>query len=227
MAILRDVPKTFTFEDQRIEINELALDVYNLSQQAITLNDLSVLVNPPGFSTLDYNPSTGVFSYTPPNLNNYLQVESDPTVPGYVKSITQTQINNWNTAYSWGDHALSGYLTGIGSFSINALLDVNIFNASIGQVLKWNGSNWVNDFDHTGIFLTDLSVTQTAPGTAALTYNVNTGVFSYTPPDLSSYLTTPYTLPIASTTQLGGVKVDGTSVLIAVSYTHLTLPTKA
>ncbi len=62
---------------------------------------------------------------------NYLTSESDPTVPPHVKSITQsdisnwnsnaggggndpritdTQINNWNTAYGWGNHASQGYL---------------------------------------------------------------------------------------------------------------------
>jgi len=39
------------------------------------------------------------------------------------------------------------------------------------------------------IELTDLSVTTNAAGTAALSYNNLTGSFSYTPPDLSSYLT--------------------------------------
>jgi len=37
--------------------------------------------------------------------------------------------------------------------------------------------------------LGSLSVTTNAPGTAALSYNSGTGVFTYTPPDLSSYLT--------------------------------------
>ncbi len=55
--------------------------------------------------------------------------------------------------------------------------------------MKYNGSAWVNDTDSGGIALTDLSVTQNAVGTAALSYNNTTGVFSYTPPDLSSYLT--------------------------------------
>jgi hypothetical protein len=40
-------------------------------------------------------------------------VETDPTVPGHVKAITTTQVNNWNTAYSWGNHATAGYLTSI------------------------------------------------------------------------------------------------------------------
>jgi hypothetical protein len=43
----------------------------------------------------------------------YLQsfTETDPTVPAHVKDITQTNINNWDTAYGWGDHATENYLT--------------------------------------------------------------------------------------------------------------------
>ena len=40
--VLRNVPKTDTFEQQRQELNELAVDVFNLKQQVDTfnLNDL-------------------------------------------------------------------------------------------------------------------------------------------------------------------------------------------
>ena len=41
-----------------------------------------------------------------------------------------------------------------------------------------------------GISLTDLSVTKNANGIANLSYDNTTGIFSYTPPDLTSYLTT-------------------------------------
>ena len=36
--------------------------------------------------------------------------EHDPTVPTWVKNISQADINKWNLAYSWGSHALAGYL---------------------------------------------------------------------------------------------------------------------
>ena len=62
--------------------------------------------------------------------------------------------------------------------------------------------------------LADLSVTTASAGTAALSYNSGTGVFTYTPPDLSSFITQQYTLPTASTTVLGGVKVDGSTITI-------------
>ena len=50
----------------------------------------------PGF-ILSTNGS-GVYSWLDPT-------ELDPTVPSWVKAITATQISNWDTAYSWGDHA--------------------------------------------------------------------------------------------------------------------------
>jgi len=36
--------------------------------------------------------------------------ETDPTVPGHVKSISTTNISNWNAAHGWGNHASAGYL---------------------------------------------------------------------------------------------------------------------
>lgn len=47
------------------------------------------------------------------DTNTYLTsfTETDPTVPAHVKSITTTEKSNWNTAYSWGNHAVQGYAT--------------------------------------------------------------------------------------------------------------------
>ena len=59
-----------------------------------------------------------------------------------------------------------------------------------GIVYAWNGSSW--QAAGAGASATDrslFSVTTNSAGSAALSYNSNTGVFSYTPPDLSSYLT--------------------------------------
>jgi len=54
---------------------------------------------------------------------------------------------------------------------------------------------------------TDLSVSTTAAGSAALAYNNTSGVFTYTPPDLSSYLTTETDPVVGAIT--GIVKADG------------------
>ena len=42
--------------------------------------------------------------------SEYVETETDPTVPQHVKDITTTQIANWDTAYGWGNHATQGYL---------------------------------------------------------------------------------------------------------------------
>ena len=68
----------------------------------------------------------------------------------------------------------------------------------------WDGTTWkIYSSSTSGIALSDLSVTTTSTGTAALSYNNSTGVFTYTPPDLGA---STYSLPTASTTVLGGVK---------------------
>ena len=110
-------------------------------------------------------------------------------------SIITDNSSNWNTAHGWGNHASQGYLTTV---ALNDVSDVDLSVApSDGQVLKWEAasSKWKASTDLTGgggggLALTDLSVSSsTAAGGGALTYNNNTGVFSYTPPDLSSYIT--------------------------------------
>lgn len=69
--------------------------------------------------------------------------------------------------------------------ALDDVSDVVITSVSTGEVLKYDGANWVNSADAGGIALTNLSVTTNAPGTAGLSYNNTTGVFTYTPPDLS------------------------------------------
>ena len=84
-----------------------------------------------------------------------------------------------------------------------------------GKSWIWDGTTWkIYSSTSSGIGLGDLSVNTSSVGTAALSYNNTTGVFTYTPPDLSGYITSQYTLPTASTTVLGGVKVDGSTITI-------------
>ena len=77
--------------------------------------------------------------------------------------------------------------------SLNDLTDVTITSPTNGQVVKYNSTTgqFENQADAGGIQLTDLSVGAegTASGDGDVSYNNTTGVFTYTPPDLSSYLT--------------------------------------
>jgi len=80
----------------------------------IALTDLSVTTNAAGTAALSYNNISGVFTYTPPDLSGYLTsyTETDPVFSiSPAASISTNQINNWNSAYSWGDHSAQGYLT--------------------------------------------------------------------------------------------------------------------
>ena len=80
-----------------------------------------------------------------------------------------------------------------GADSAGALSNVNMTGISDNKILKWDSAsqNFIVASDigggGSGIALSDLSVTQNAVGTAALSYNNGNGIFSYTPPDLSSY----------------------------------------
>ena len=97
--VLRNVPKTFTFEEQRVEINQIAQDLHDLATNEandIELNSFSVTpVAASSGGSLTYDDTTGVFSFAPADLTGYLQSESDPTVASHVKNITQANITSW------------------------------------------------------------------------------------------------------------------------------------
>lgn len=119
-------------------------------------------------------------------------------------SVINDNSTDWNTAHSWGNHADAGYLTstGLGSISIDAFSDVDLTSTTPtdGQALIWAqpdpgiAGKWVPQNIAAGggdVTLTSFSVGANASPSAGggLAYSNTTGVFTYTPPDLSSYLT--------------------------------------
>ena len=98
----------------------------------IALTDLSVTnAQESAVSTLTYNNNTGVFTYTP-------LAEQDPVFTGSVAyNITNTFINNWNTAHGWGDHGTEGYLK---TYSETDPIFTAHVSASITsqQITNWN-----------------------------------------------------------------------------------------
>ena len=165
-----------------------------------------------GSGSLSYNSLNGEFTFTPPNLSSYLTsyTETDPVfAASEASSITSTDTSNWDTAYGWGNHASSGYLTSTGSINTHTDVDTTTTPPSNGQVLKWNGSQWAPANDLTaegvGIGLTDLSSVTLAPSaSSSLSYNNETGVFTYTPPNLSGYVTSESD-PVFSASPAGSI----------------------
>jgi len=111
-------------------------------------------------------------------ITTYTVTQSDVTTHQAALSITESQISDFGTYTNYANSDVDTHL--------------NTSTAATNEVLSWNGTDydWVaQSGGGGGIALTDLSVTTNTAGTAALSYNNTTGVFSYTPPDLSSYLT--------------------------------------
>ena len=79
-----------------------------------------------------------------------------------------------------------------------------------GITYSWNGESWrAAGGGATATDLTVFSVTNNAAsGGGSLAYNSNTGDFSYTPPDLSSYLTTLGSISNHSDVNVSGVAGD-------------------
>ena len=77
-----------------------------------SLTDFSVTTNSVGTAALSYDNISGVFTYTPPDLSGYLTTETDPVFTASpAANILSSNISNWDTAFSWGDHTTAGYLT--------------------------------------------------------------------------------------------------------------------
>jgi len=82
---------------------------------------------------------------------------------GDAAGVTAAKISNWDTAYGWGDHSTQGYLT---SVALNDVSDVTITSPSNGEVLTYNGSGWVNSAPASGGGGANVTISDTAPGSA-------------------------------------------------------------
>ena len=148
----------------------------------IALTDLSVGAEgtASGDGAIAYDNTTGEFTYTPPDLS------------GYLTSYTETQtlddvITLGNTTTQTA--VIPFYYAQQSDFPNAATYHGAIAHShSDGAMYFAHAGNWVELANSGGIALTDLSVTTNSTGTAALSYDDTTGAFSYTPPDLSSYL---------------------------------------
>jgi predicted phage tail protein len=120
---------------------------------------------------------------------SYTDLTDKPTIPtnlGDLGNVTTNALNNGQVIVyrdgTWVNEAIT-----YPSLNLGDLDNVTTNSLSNGQVIVYRDGTWVNEAQAGGIALTDLSVgdPNTASGSGAIAYNDTTGVFTYTPPDLS------------------------------------------
>ena len=145
--------------------------------------------------------------------------ETDPVfLASAAAGVTTQLVSNWNTAYTWGDHGQAGYLTDLSSSSIDGLSDVSLSGAANGQLLQYNGTNWVN---FTPSYLTslgsigghtDVSVTTPSSG-EVLQYNGSQW----------ENLPAPFLTSYTETDTLATVTARGASTNTACTFLNVTI----
>jgi hypothetical protein len=118
------------------------------SSNALTLTDLSASTAAAGTTGLAYDNTTGVFTYTPPDLSSYATTASLANVAtsGAYADITGTPtLATVATSGAYADltgtPSLSGYLTDITGESLSDLSDVASTAPTDGQVLTYDTTN--------------------------------------------------------------------------------------
>ncbi|AHB80590.1 tail fiber protein [Synechococcus phage ACG-2014h] len=73
---------------------------------------VTIASSPSGNGSLTYNSTNGEFTLTQADLSSYLTVETDPVFAASdAAAVTTAKITNWDSAYSWGNHATQNYIT--------------------------------------------------------------------------------------------------------------------
>jgi len=108
----------------------------------------------------------------------WVELANDSDIPTALTDLSITDGTNGQvlTTDGSGSFSFTTISTDLSSSNIGDLSDVSSSAASSGQVLKWDGSQWAPASDAVGdgsggITLADLSVTTSAAGSSALSYN--------------------------------------------------------
>ncbi len=169
-----------------------------------------------GSSKFQFEPGSGQLEltgkFTADTIDSTILQGSNVTVGNYLKLPTKTPserdalvVQNGTIVYNNSSNTVDMYQDGtwkivgpiaLGLSKISELQDVSTAVPSVGEVLKWNGSAWSPSSDVAGsgggggVNLTAFSAFTLNPsGNGELTYDNTSGVFAYTPPNLSAYLT--------------------------------------
>ena len=186
---------------------EVDTNFIELQQGKAELGDFSVTTNSAGSAALTYTNSSGVFTYTPPDLSAYLTTEANDLTSAVTwadvpdANITQSSVTQHQAALSITESQISdlqSYLTAETNDLSSVVTWANVPDANITQssVTQHQGALSITESQISDlgsyIELPNLSVGAegNASGDGSLAYNNSTGVFTYTPPaDISGAVT--------------------------------------
>ena len=167
-------------------------------------NALEFVASPTGISNLVED--------TTPQLGGTLDVNGNDIDMG-VNTIADSNVGQWDTAYSWGNHASAGYITTLGVLSGHT--DVHTASPSDGQVLTWDQSNtrWAPETlsPHTTAWttLTDTPANYSGAGGKFVKVNAGaTGLEYFTDPGYISSLVADTTPQLGGTLDANGNIID-------------------
>jgi len=166
---------------------------------------------------------------------NYLTAETDPVfTASAAANVTAQKITNWDTAYGWGNHASSGYLTALPSRTTaqtttvpvvsNGSVDISITTPATYALLKIQTSHaaWVTLYTDTTSRSNDSSRTETTdpiPGSGVIAEVITSGN--------TTQLISPGTIAFNSagtgTTYAKVVNKTGATASITVTLTYVKL----
>jgi len=172
----------------------------------IDLTDFTVATNPAASSsTLSYNNTTGTFTFTPPDIADFIAL-TDISVgaDGAASGSGSLTYNSTSGVFTYTPPDLSDFVTSTSfNLALDDLTDVAASSPSNNHVLRYdsNAQQWESSPENTGVNLTDLSasVNPSPSGSGNLQYNSASGVFTFTKPDLSPYATSSSLSTVATT----------------------------
>jgi len=158
-----------------------------------------------------YIETNGQYMFFRQNNEYSIVAVANAQVDIYYDNVVKLQTTPTGSQTQGTHNATGGYTVGGSALDLTHLNSVDLSTAPTdGQVLKWeaSSSSWkpANDLvgGSGGLTFGDLSVIVAPAGTANLSYNSTNGAFTYTPPDLSGYLSAE-TDPVFTASAAGGI----------------------
>jgi len=190
---------SFALGDDAVKVNHLDTSIFGTSSgevvqgnttiQITTSGDISgggtLTLGAGGTLNVSYSGPTNISHFT--NDSNYVITETDPVFSAHAAAnVTNTKIANWDTAYTWGDHSVEGYLTSETSHA-DVVVDgdfisqgIMLRGATAGAyaILTDNSANWNTAFGWGNHATQGYLTSATNNYTDSLAFNTSDGVLT-------------------------------------------------